>query len=211
MVERICGKWHFNRNRLRKWWMLRVLNRQKSMTCYVWNEVHHKENKWKFFCTTQVILARCHKTYMGDDKNQTRNVMNTHSSCDTHLPFVYIQLVSFLADQTEYGTHNHYWYMQCPNLQIFHHFMMNIRQSIIQWHHHCIFPIFPLASIFAFSEKLLQFFFLMRLLVSLWSPYVIGQTIIFSSCFFLLHLFFPRLISAVGDWMFTILWHMVWP
>ena len=28
--------------------------------------------------------------------------------------------------------------------------------------------------------------------------------------FFLL-LFFPRLISAVGDWMFTILRHMVWP
>ena len=23
--------------------------------------------------------------------------------------------------------------------------------------------------------------------------------------------FFPRLISAVGDWMFTIPWHMVWP
>jgi len=23
--------------------------------------------------------------------------------------------------------------------------------------------------------------------------------------------FFPRLISAFGDWMFTILWHMVWP
>ena len=45
--------------------------------------------------------------------------------------------------------------------------------------------------------------------VYLWSPYVIGQTIIFSCCFFLL--FFPRLISAVGDWMFTIVWHMVWP
>ena len=29
-----------------------------------------------------------------------------------------------------------------------------------------------------------------------------------SSSFFL---FFPRLISAVGDWLFTILWHMVWP
>ena len=44
------------------------------------------------------------------------------------------------------------------------------------------------------------------------SPYVIGQTIIFSSCFFFfLLLFFPRLISAVGNWMFTILWHMVWP
>ena len=46
----------------------------------------------------------------------------------------------------------------------------------------------------------------------LWSPYVIGQTIIFSCCFFfLLLLFFPRLISAVGGWMFTILYHMVWP
>ena len=44
----------------------------------------------------------------------------------------------------------------------------------------------------------------------LWSPYVIGQTIIFSSCSFFL-LFFPRLISAVGDWMSTILRHMVWP
>ena len=31
-----------------------------------------------------------------------------------------------------------------------------------------------------------------------------------SSSFFFLF-FFPRLISAVGDWMFTILWHMVWP
>ena len=29
-----------------------------------------------------------------------------------------------------------------------------------------------------------------------------------SSSFFF---FFLRLISAVGDWMFTILWHMVWP
>ena len=45
----------------------------------------------------------------------------------------------------------------------------------------------------------------------LWSPYVIGRPYIFSSCFFLLSFFFPRLISAVGDWMFTILWHMVWP
>ena len=49
----------------------------------------------------------------------------------------------------------------------------------------------------------------------LWSPYVIGQTIIFLPCsffpsFFLL-LFFPRLISAVGDWMSAILLHMAWP
>ena len=47
----------------------------------------------------------------------------------------------------------------------------------------------------------------------LWSPYGIGQTIIFSSCgfFFLLLLLFPLLISAVADWMSAILPHMVWP
>ena len=46
----------------------------------------------------------------------------------------------------------------------------------------------------------------------LWSPYGIGQTIIFASCrlFFLLFLF-PHLISAVADWMSAILPHMVWP
>ena len=56
------------------------------------------------------------------------------------------------------------------------------------------------------------------LVYCLWSPYVIGQTIIFSSCsFFLSSIFFyllfsfPRLISAVGDWMSTILLHMAWP
>jgi len=36
-------------------------------------------------------------------------------------------------------------------------------------------------------------------------------TIIFSSCSFFLSMFFPRLISAVSDWMSTILPHMVWP
>ena len=49
--------------------------------------------------------------------------------------------------------------------------------------------------------------------LNLWSPYVIGQTIYIFILFLLLSSssFFPRLISAVGDWMFTILWHMVWP
>jgi len=55
---------------------------------------------------------------------------------------------------------------------------------------------------------------LMRLYVVMaWPPYVIGQAIIFLSCgfFFLLSSsFFPRLISAVGDWMSTILPHMVY-
>ena len=43
---------------------------------------------------------------------------------------------------------------------------------------------------------------------------IIGQTIIFLPCgFYLLSssFFFPRLISAVGDWMSTILPHVVWP
>jgi len=36
--------------------------------------------------------------------------------------------------------------------------------------------------------------------------------IIFSSCgFFFFYYLFPRLISAVGDWMSAILPHMVWP
>ena len=53
---------------------------------------------------------------------------------------------------------------------------------------------------------------LFRCLSLLRSPYVIGQTIIFLPCdFYILLLFSPRLISAVGDWMSTILPHMVWP
>jgi len=47
-------------------------------------------------------------------------------------------------------------------------------------------------------------------LAYLWSPYGIGQTIIFLPCGYYLS-FFPRLISAAGDWMSTILPHMVWP
>ena len=53
---------------------------------------------------------------------------------------------------------------------------------------------------------------MIKVLSYLWPPYVIGQAIIFSSCgFFFLSFFFPRLISAVGDWISTILPHMVWP
>jgi len=56
---------------------------------------------------------------------------------------------------------------------------------------------------------LIYVYLLTRLfVVLLWSPYGIGQTIIFSSCGFF---FFLRLISAVADWMSAILPHMVWP
>ena len=41
-----------------------------------------------------------------------------------------------------------------------------------------------------------------------WPPYIIGQAIYIFILWFLLS-FFPRLISAVGDWMSTILPHMV--
>jgi len=45
----------------------------------------------------------------------------------------------------------------------------------------------------------------------LWPPYVIGQAIYIFILWFLLSFVFPCLISAVGDWMSTILPHMVWP
>ena len=51
-----------------------------------------------------------------------------------------------------------------------------------------------------------------ELLLLLWPPYAIGQAIIFLPCgFFLVLLFCPRLISAVADWMSTVLPHMVCP
>jgi len=56
------------------------------------------------------------------------------------------------------------------------------------------------------------------LMVALWNraDLGIGRTIIFSCCdlFFFLSFFlsfFPRLISAVAEWMSAILAHMVWP
>jgi len=59
----------------------------------------------------------------------------------------------------------------------------------------------------------------------LWPSNGIGQAVIFSCCGFhllstvclsvclsiYLSIFFPCQISVVGDWMSTILWHMVWP
>ena len=58
------------------------------------------------------------------------------------------------------------------------------------------------------TDKFFFFFFSL-----LWPPYGIRQAIIFcpvvSSIFFLLLSFFPRLISAVAEWMYTILPHMV--
>jgi len=50
-----------------------------------------------------------------------------------------------------------------------------------------------------------------RAQVSLWPLCVADADIIFLPCDFCLLLFFiPRLISAVADWMFAILRHMMW-
>jgi len=45
----------------------------------------------------------------------------------------------------------------------------------------------------------------------LWSPYVIGQTIIFLPCYFyLLSSFFPHLISAAADWIGCLPYFYTW-
>ena len=52
---------------------------------------------------------------------------------------------------------------------------------------------------------------LIKAVYFLWSPYGIGQAIIFSSCHLFFLLSFPRLISAAADRMSAMLPHMVWP
>jgi len=48
-------------------------------------------------------------------------------------------------------------------------------------------------------------------LASLWPPCIADADIIFLPCGLFFLSFFPRLISAVTEWMSTILLHMVWP
>jgi len=55
------------------------------------------------------------------------------------------------------------------------------------------------------------FHILCLFMVALCNRETIYIFILFLSSSFFFFFFFPRLISAVGDWMFTILWHMVWP
>jgi len=62
------------------------------------------------------------------------------------------------------------------------------------------------------GERLMIIEALRLVMVAVWNRADHNIFILFLSFFFLLSSFlFPRLISAVGDWMFTILWHMVWP
>ena len=67
------------------------------------------------------------------------------------------------------------------------------------------------SSCLAFVLHAQQFFF--HFIASLWLPYGTGQAIIFLPWFisFYLSIFFPRLISAVADWMSAIVLHMVRP
>jgi len=75
-------------------------------------------------------------------------------------------------------------------------------------HRHCDWPVAWLSSL---SEIMCECWW--RTLwheCSLWSPYVIAQTIIFLPCDFYLLSFFPRLISAAIDWISTILVFYTW-
>ena len=71
----------------------------------------------------------------------------------------------------------------------------------------CLYSLYAWLALVTFFQRYFVF------VVFLWSRYGIGQAIIFLPCgFFLFYLsFFRRLISAVADWMCTILPHMVWP
>jgi len=62
-------------------------------------------------------------------------------------------------------------------------------------------------------QRLTVFDFRSLSLFFLWPPCVADADIIFFVLWFLLSssIFFPRLFSAVADWMSTILPHMVWP
>ena len=61
------------------------------------------------------------------------------------------------------------------------------------------------------SQEYIALLYLVLIMVALCNRADHYIFILFLSSFFFLLLFFPRLISAVGDWMFTILWHTVWP
>jgi len=82
-----------------------------------------------------------------------------------------------------------------------------IGQSHLVLYHYTMLKQHPIQSNVFWWAQIVLF---ARIRTFLWSPYVIGHTILYFHpvSFFL---FFPRLISAVGDWMFTILRHMVWP
>jgi len=60
----------------------------------------------------------------------------------------------------------------------------------------------------AYSD-FIQYAFFMVALCNRETIYIFMLWFVLPSSFFFF--FFPRLISAAGDWMFTILWHMVWP
>ena len=74
-------------------------------------------------------------------------------------------------------------------------------------------PVDALVFILVLDIFLLAVLVIVTMKPFLWLPYVIGRPYIFLCCglFVFFFLFFPRLISAVGDWMSTLLPHMVWP
>ena len=73
-----------------------------------------------------------------------------------------------------------------------------------------VMAIFPSPMMYAGPTEV-QSTLLVFLLPLLRPPCVADADIIFLPCGFFLLFFILLLISAVGDWMFTIIPHMVWP
>jgi len=72
---------------------------------------------------------------------------------------------------------------------------------------HCSYP--AKTNSFSVFDESSAFFSML-----LWPPYGIGQAVHYIVALWFLSIFlsffFPRLISAAADWMFTILRHMMW-
>jgi len=71
----------------------------------------------------------------------------------------------------------------------------------------CIVSYFNYYFIVLFYALLILFIYIIMVALCNRADHYIFILFLLLSFFF----FFPRLVSAVGDWMFTILWHMVWP
>jgi len=87
------------------------------------------------------------------------------------------------------------------------HLLLNCFSEYIVWcGSSCSLCMFSFSSVNCFTMILrVCVFFIMAALHSRCRHYI------FALWFLLLSILFPRLISAVGDWMCTILLHMVWP
>ena len=150
---------------------------------------------------SQTTDPSCCRTLVSVGRVVAAHRRDQHPDVTVHIQAT-ARYVRILYSQKCCGTVNHRTKIQCPHL---------LRRTAIK-RSECWFAL--LWSPCGIGQTIIMVALCNRAdHYFLWSPYGIGQTIIFSSCFFLLSssFLFPRLISAVGDWMSTILPHMMWP